>query len=54
MLKDKEDKHIVLVSADTTKELRKAYPNYFLDTKEFVNKLSEYFKESVFENDKEK
>ena len=54
MLKDKEDKDIVLVSADTTKELRKAYPNYFLDTKEFVNKLSEYFKESVFENDKEK
>lgn len=46
MLKDKEDKDIVLVSADTTKELRKAYPNYFLDTREFVNQLNEYFKKS--------
>ncbi|MBU1702844.1 RelA/SpoT domain-containing protein [Patescibacteria group bacterium] len=50
MLKDKEDKDIVLVSADTTKELRKAYPNYFIDTKEFVNKLSEYFQEATFKN----
>lgn len=47
MLKNKEDRDIVLVSADTTKELRKAYPNYFLDTKEFVNKLNEFFKEAV-------
>lgn len=54
MLKDKEDRDIVLVSADTTKELRKAYPNYFLDTKEFVNKLNEYFRESTFENNEEK
>ncbi len=46
MLKNKEDRDIVLVSADTTKELRKAYPNYFLDTKEFTNQLSEYFKET--------
>lgn len=46
MLKNKEDRDIVLVSADTTKELRKAYPNYFLDTKQFINKLNEYFKES--------
>lgn len=44
MLKNNEDRDIVLVSADTTKELRKAYPNYFLDTKEFVNKLNEFFK----------
>lgn len=47
MLRGKEDRDIVLVSADTTKELRKAYPNYFLDTKKFINKLSEYFKEAV-------
>ncbi|MBI3627821.1 MAG: RelA/SpoT domain-containing protein [Candidatus Sungbacteria bacterium] len=46
MLKNKEDRDIVLVSADTAKELRKAYPNYFLDTKEFVNQLNEYFKQS--------
>jgi len=46
MLKNKEDRDIVLVSADTAKELRKAYPNYFLDTKEFVNQLNNYFKKS--------
>ncbi len=39
MLRNKEDKDIVLVSAETTKELRKAYPNYFLDTKEFIQAL---------------
>ena len=27
---------VVLVGADTTKDLKKAYPNYFLDTKEFL------------------
>ena len=43
MLANKEDRDIVLVSADTTKELRKAYPNYFLDTNEFINKLNHYF-----------
>jgi ppGpp synthetase/RelA/SpoT-type nucleotidyltranferase len=46
MLKNKEDRDIVLVSADTTKELRKAYPNYFLDAKEFIRKLNEYFQEN--------
>lgn len=46
MLKNKEDRDIVLVSADTNKELRKAYPNYFLDTKEFINKLHQYFESS--------
>ena len=39
MINNKEDKDIVLVSAETTKELRKAYPNYFLDTREFVQAL---------------
>ncbi|OGI19340.1 MAG: hypothetical protein A3J06_01295 [Candidatus Moranbacteria bacterium RIFCSPLOWO2_02_FULL_48_19] len=47
MFKNKEDRDIVLVSADTTRELKKAYPNYFLDTKEFISKLSEYFKETI-------
>lgn len=42
MLRNREDKDIVLVSAETTKELRKAYPNYFLDTKEFIQALKGY------------
>ncbi len=46
MIKNNEDRDIVLVSADTTKELRKAYPNYFLDAREFVIKLNKYFKEN--------
>ncbi|MDP2586649.1 MAG: RelA/SpoT domain-containing protein [Candidatus Komeilibacteria bacterium] len=45
MLKNNEDRDIVLVSADTVKELRKAYPNYFLDAKEFINTLNKYFQE---------
>lgn len=44
MLANKEDRDIVLVSAETAKELRKGYPNYFLDTKEFINVLNNYFK----------
>ncbi len=39
MIRNSEDKDIVLVSAETSKELRKAYPNYFLDTKEFIRVL---------------
>lgn len=42
MIRNNEDKDIVLVSAETSKELRKAYPNYFLDTKEFIQALSGY------------
>jgi len=30
---------VVLVSADNIHDLKKAYPNYFLDTKEFLGKL---------------
>jgi putative GTP pyrophosphokinase len=44
MLTNKENRDIVLVSAETTRELRKAYPNYFLDTKEFINQLKNFFK----------
>jgi len=32
---------IVLVGADTQKDLEKAYPNYFIDTKDFLEKLKE-------------
>jgi ppGpp synthetase/RelA/SpoT-type nucleotidyltranferase len=31
---------VVLVGADTTSDLKKAYPNYFMDTKEFINYLN--------------
>lgn len=48
MIKNKEDRDIVLVSAETTRELHRAYPNYFLDAKEFVNVLNRYFQEGVF------
>jgi hypothetical protein len=30
---------VVLVGADTTRDLKKAYPNYFLDTREFLEYL---------------
>jgi len=30
---------VVLVGADTTPDLKKAYPNYFVDSKEFLKKL---------------
>lgn len=31
---------VVLVGADTTNNLKKAYPNYFVDTREFLNYLT--------------
>ncbi|MBU3955206.1 RelA/SpoT domain-containing protein [bacterium] len=39
---EKLNKDIVLVEADTTKELKKAYPNYFLNTNEFIFILQKY------------
>lgn len=38
-LKEKSSKQVVLVSASSLDQLRKAYPNYFLDTEEFLNIL---------------
>jgi len=35
----KKEYDVVLVGADTTKDLKKAYPNYFVDTKEFLINL---------------
>jgi ppGpp synthetase/RelA/SpoT-type nucleotidyltranferase len=35
----KKEYDVVLVGADTTQDLKKAYPNYFLDTKEFLKYL---------------
>lgn len=37
----KKEYDAVLVSTDTASDLKKAYPNYFLDTKEFINYLNE-------------
>lgn len=39
-----DNQDIVLVSAKSFSELRTAYPNYFVDIKEFVNTLDEIFK----------
>jgi len=33
------DYDVVLVGADTAKDLEKAYPNYFVDTREFISEL---------------
>ncbi len=35
----KKEYDVVLVGADTTNDLKKAYPNYFVDTKEFLINL---------------
>lgn len=37
----KKDYDVVLVGADTSKELEKAYPNYFVDTNEFLKYLED-------------
>lgn len=36
------NKDVVLVAADSIDELRKAYPNYFIDTSHFLNYLKAY------------
>src|SRR5690606_3541149 len=38
---DSNKKQVVLVSSNSLDNLRKAYPSYFLDTKEFVRILNE-------------
>ena len=40
----KKEYDVVLVGADTTKDLKKAYPNYFLDTREFLKYLDKILK----------
>jgi len=35
---------VVLVGAETSSDLRKAYPNYFVDVSEFISKLQEIIK----------
>lgn len=38
---DKKTYDVVLVGADTTNDLKKAYPNYFVDSEEFLVKLQQ-------------
>jgi len=42
--KGRTDYDVVLVGADTTKDLEKAYPNYFVDTREFIIELEKIIK----------
>ena len=42
--KGKKEYDVVLVGADTTTDLRKAYPNYFVDSREFVEYLQKIIK----------
>ena len=37
-----EPKEVVLVSGENMKSIEKAYPNYFLDAKNFINYISEF------------
>ena len=37
--REKKEYDVVLVGVDTANDLRKAYPNYFADTREFLEKL---------------
>ena len=38
--KNDPNSDVVLVSVGSLKQLKKAYPNYFLDTEEFIKQLS--------------
>ena len=42
--KNQKDYDVVLVGVDVAKDLKKAYPNYFVDTTEFVKELKEILK----------
>ena len=42
--KGQTDYDVVLVGAETTKDLEKAYPNYFVDTREFIIELEKIIK----------
>jgi hypothetical protein len=42
--RDRPDYDIVLVKTDGTSDLRKAYPNYFADTADFVKELTHFIR----------
>jgi ppGpp synthetase/RelA/SpoT-type nucleotidyltranferase len=43
---EKKECDVVLVGVDATQDLRKAYPNYFADTREFLIELNKVLKKS--------
>jgi hypothetical protein len=43
-IRDKKGTDAVLVSVDSIRNLRRAYPNYFADTRIFVSELNEALK----------
>ena len=43
---EKKEYDVVLVGADTINDLKKAYPNYFVDTGEFLAHLKKVIKKS--------
>ena len=45
--KDTKEVDIVLVNAKSIKTLKKAYPNYFADSKEFLDKLREVLAKEI-------
>jgi ppGpp synthetase/RelA/SpoT-type nucleotidyltranferase len=44
--KGRTDYDVVLVGADTTKDLEKAYPNYFVDMRDFIFELEKIMKKA--------
>lgn len=46
--KDRKEYDVVLVGVDTIPDLKKAYPNYFVDTGEFLENLQKIVKKSEF------
>lgn len=47
--KENSQKDVVLVSAESLKSLRKAYPNYFADTTDFTKNIEKILKEESLE-----
>lgn len=45
--KDKKEYDVVLVGVDSVTDLRKAYPNYFVDSREFLENLEKIIKKSI-------
>ena len=45
--KNKKNWDVVLISIDDINALKKAYPNYYLDSKEFVQSVTGFIKRAV-------
>ena len=42
-----ENNNVVSVSVENLKNLKKAYPNYFLDAREFVTTIEKYINTEI-------